>query len=61
MNALQILCEEDGDLDLAHRVANASSDVAKCFDMGVYQEISKNKDGELFNEKGIVCNNYIES
>jgi transcriptional regulator with XRE-family HTH domain len=40
MNALQILCEEDGDLDLAHRVADASSDVAKCFDMGVYQEIS---------------------
>ncbi|SEL14707.1 DNA-binding transcriptional regulator, XRE-family HTH domain [Butyrivibrio sp. ob235] len=40
MNALQVLCEEDGNLEQAHRVADANENVAKCFDMGVYQEKS---------------------
>ena len=40
MNALQVLCEEDGNMAQAHRVADASGGIAKCFGMGAYQEKS---------------------
>ena len=38
VNALQVYCLEENNLEMARRVANLNGQIAKCFDMGLYQE-----------------------
>ena len=38
VNALQVYCLEDNNLEMAHRIADLNGQIAKCFEMGPYQE-----------------------